>query len=82
MTEPCHYDIWKNLIVSAEIGEPNSREIKIDLELPIVKFISKYFDDVTPRRDKDFEFNEKMVSAVSVIKITVDEYTAKANDRR
>ena len=31
---------------------------------------------------KDFEFNEKMVSAVSVIKITVDEYTAKANDRR
>lgn len=27
---------------------------------------------------KDFEFNEQMVSAVSVIKITADEYTAKA----
>lgn len=62
MTEPCHYDIWKNLIVSAEIGEPNSREIKIDLELPIVKFISKYFADVTPRKDKDFEFNDMFIN--------------------
>ena len=27
---------------------------------------------------KDFEFNEQMVSAVSVLKIVAEEYTAKA----
>lgn len=64
MTEPCHYDIWKNLIISAGIGEPNSREIRINLELPIVKFISKYFDDVTPRKDKDFEFSDRFIKYI------------------
>lgn len=63
-TEPCHYDIWKNLIVSAGVGEPNSKEIRINLELPIVKFVSKYFDDVMPRKDKDFEFNDIFVKYI------------------
>ncbi len=64
MTEPCHYDIWKNFIISAEIGDPNSREIRINLELPIVKFIGKYFDDVTARKDKDFEFSDRFIKYI------------------
>ena len=40
---PCHYDIWKNLLKSADLNKKNSNEICIDLNLPIIRIIMNYF---------------------------------------
>lgn len=42
--DPCHYDIWRNLLKTAGIND-SSTEIKINLDLEIVKYILKYYEE-------------------------------------
>lgn len=44
VVEPCHYDIWRNILKTAGINDSNA-EIKINLDLEIVRYILKYYKE-------------------------------------
>lgn len=54
-SEPCHFDIWRNLLKTAGINEPVNN-IKINLDLEIVKYILEYYkkNKASDNDTKDF----------------------------
>lgn len=65
---PCHYDIWRNLLKTAEISNNDSNEIEINLNLPIVKKIINYYDNNKPVIDNNSSFNSRFVGYIALPK--------------
>lgn len=64
----CHYDIWKNLLIMAGINHGNSNEIFIDLDMPIVKLITDYYNNVKSINNENYKFNSRFVEYIKLPK--------------
>ena len=66
--KPCQY----GLVYSSVMGRGTARIVEdVEEKIEAMKFLMK------TQTGKDFEFNDRLVSIVAVIRIDVEEYTAK-----
>ena len=63
---PVHYDIWKNLLKTAGIS--NNNQIEIDVNLPIVRYISNYYEHFIEIEYNEFNFNDKFIESIPLPK--------------
>lgn len=61
--EPVHYDIWKNLLKTAGLSN-NQDKIELDLSLPIIDYISKYYKENEPTESNEFNFEESFTDSI------------------
>ena len=59
-TEPCHFDIWRNLLRTAGISSSNNN-IKVDCNQPIVRYIMNYYNDVPAANHNNYDFNDDFI---------------------
>ena len=64
--ENIHFDIWKNVFVTAKLCEDNAgNQISFNLDLEILDYVVKYFDLYKPSSKKGNEFVGDFVDQIS-----------------
>lgn len=76
-----HFDIWKNLLTVAGLLDDSCNDIKLNLELPIIKYLFDFFSNVLPYTEDYYIFNDKFVQSIPLPKKVDENCTILANRR-
>lgn len=63
--EPCHFDIWRNLLKTADINNSNN-EIEIDLECEIIKYIIEFYNENSALESDLNCFNNSFINSIKL----------------